>query len=65
MPLESMNKLADDYILSNGLVNYLYCFRYYTGDISGMGSSTVTTGTPSVKLSRIQASRQRQKPTGL
>ena len=32
MPLDSMNKLADDYILSNGLVNYLYCFRNYLSD---------------------------------
>ncbi len=27
-----MNKLADDYVLSNGLVNYLYCFRNYLSD---------------------------------
>ena len=40
MTLDSMNKLADDYILSNGMVNYLYCFRNYLGDITGMGSST-------------------------
>eukprot|EP01036_Dinobryon_divergens_P032163 gene32163-41698_t len=66
LSLDSVNKLADDYILPNGMVNYLYCFRNYAGDITGMGSSTGTAGgTPSVKLSRIQASRQRQKPTGL
>lgn len=40
MTLDSMNKLADEYILSNGMVNYLYCFRNYLGDITGVGSST-------------------------
>ena len=40
MTLDSMNKLADDYILSNGMVNYLYCFRNYLGDITSMGSSS-------------------------
>ena len=39
MSLESMKKLADEYILSNGMVNYLYCFRNYLGDITGMESS--------------------------
>lgn len=35
MTAESMNKLADSYTLSNGLVNYLFCFRSYLNDITG------------------------------
>jgi Ca2+-binding EF-hand superfamily protein len=34
MNAESMNRLADSYTLSNGLVNYLMCFRSYLGDLS-------------------------------
>ena len=59
MSVESMNKLADDYILPNGMVNYLYCFRNYIGDITSMGSSSGAT--PSIKLSRLQE----RQPTGL
>lgn len=36
MSAEAMSKLADTYTLSNGLVNYLYLFRSYLSDITGM-----------------------------
>jgi hypothetical protein len=35
MSAEAMNKLADTYTLSNGLVNYLHLFRSYLNDVSG------------------------------
>lgn len=58
MTLDSMNKLADDYILSNGMVNYLYCFRNYLGDITSMGSSTggAAYGTGSFSTSQLASS---------
>ena len=40
MDAESINKLADSYTLSNGLVNYLFCFRSYLSDMTGMEKST-------------------------
>jgi hypothetical protein len=38
MSPEAMNKLADTYTLSNGLVNYLHLFRSYLNDVSGSAS---------------------------
>lgn len=40
MTAESMNKLADEYSLSGGLVDYMSCFRQY---LSGMVKSLSTT----------------------
>lgn len=42
MTAESMNKLADSYTLSNGLVNYLFCFRSYLSDLTGMENSSMS-----------------------
>jgi len=36
MTADAMNKLADEFVLSNGLVNYLYCFRNYLNEMTGM-----------------------------
>jgi hypothetical protein len=49
MTAEAMNKLADQYILSNGLVNYLLLFRQYLGELTsssqgGMRASTAAMG---------------------
>eukprot|EP00601_Ochromonadales_sp_CCMP2298_P003722 CAMPEP_0173190152 /NCGR_PEP_ID=MMETSP1141-20130122/12190_1 /TAXON_ID=483371 /ORGANISM="non described non described, Strain CCMP2298" /LENGTH=684 /DNA_ID=CAMNT_0014114237 /DNA_START=268 /DNA_END=2322 /DNA_ORIENTATION=+ len=40
MSAEAMSKLADEYQLSNGLVNYLHLFRSYLNDITGTGKET-------------------------
>lgn len=34
MSPEAMNRLADNYTISSGLVNYLLCFRSYLGDLA-------------------------------
>lgn len=48
MTPEAMNKLADQYTLSNGLVNYLLLFRQYLGELTstqgGMRASTAAVG---------------------
>lgn len=38
MSIEGMNKLADQYTLSNGLINYLLLFRTYLHDLSRQSS---------------------------
>jgi hypothetical protein len=42
MSAEAMSKLADTYTLSNGLINYLYLFRSYLNDITGMAASATS-----------------------
>lgn len=38
MTAEAMNKLADTYTLSSGLVNYLHLFRSYLNEVGGTAS---------------------------
>eukprot|EP00597_Dinobryon_sp_UTEXLB2267_P001077 CAMPEP_0170069002 /NCGR_PEP_ID=MMETSP0019_2-20121128/7808_1 /TAXON_ID=98059 /ORGANISM="Dinobryon sp., Strain UTEXLB2267" /LENGTH=692 /DNA_ID=CAMNT_0010276873 /DNA_START=292 /DNA_END=2370 /DNA_ORIENTATION=- len=45
MSADAMNKLADEYILSNGLVNYLYCFRNYLNEMTGMEATEMNNNT--------------------
>ena len=66
MSSESMNKLADEYILSNGMVNYLYCFRNYLGDVTGRrdAAGAAAYGSGNKKLSKLQEIKS-NKSTGL
>ena len=52
MSAEAMSKLADQYTLSNGLVNYLHLFRSY---LNGDGSSTANGGSSGGGLPRSQS----------
>lgn len=44
MSPEAMNKLADQYTLSNGLVNYLLLFRQYLSDMGERSSTAAPLG---------------------
>ena len=45
-----MNKLAETYTLSNGLVNYLHLFRSYLNDITGAGNAASLSKSQSLAL---------------
>ena len=68
MSPEAMNKLADEYTLSNGLINYLYCFRNYLSDITGMDntgfSSSADFGNTSGGQETLQSTTVDSQPQG-
>jgi hypothetical protein len=47
---EAMNKLADQYTLTNGLVNYLHLFRSYLNDTSGAAAASSLARSQSLTL---------------
>lgn len=47
MGVEEINRLADQYTVSNGLINYLYFFRSYLNDMVGGINSNSTRPKPS------------------
>lgn len=51
MSAEAMNKLADNYTLSNGLINYLLLFRNFLNGLTNKTSSSTTSLATSLDLS--------------
>lgn len=64
MTAENMNRLADSYTLSNGLVNYLLCFRSYLGDIASQKTLSAMNSVPELSPTKSPSKNLKPLQTG-
>ena len=67
MELDQISTLADSYLLANGRINYLLCFRNYLSDLTQSSStlSILANSTSTLKIPRILKDGEQYREGGV